>query len=81
MTKVMITSVSTGGSGGEDKLTENVSLNFARGEAVDYIEQNETGEGEWSRELQVEHRQVERAPCLIRQSRVQPARRGRAARP
>jgi type VI secretion system secreted protein Hcp len=29
MKKVMITSVSTGGSGGEDKLTENISLNFA----------------------------------------------------
>lgn len=29
MTKVMITSVSTGGSGGEDKFTENVTLNFA----------------------------------------------------
>jgi type VI secretion system secreted protein Hcp len=30
MTEVMITSVSTGGSGGEDRLTENVSLNFAK---------------------------------------------------
>ncbi|WP_426209066.1 Hcp family type VI secretion system effector [Massilia sp. TWP1-3-3] len=29
MTKVMVTSVSTGGSGGEDKFTENVTLNFA----------------------------------------------------
>ena len=29
MTEVMITSVSTGGSGGEDRLTENVTLNFA----------------------------------------------------
>ena len=28
MTDVMITSYSTGGSGGEDRLTENVSLNF-----------------------------------------------------
>ncbi|WP_292290139.1 type VI secretion system tube protein Hcp [Marivita sp.] len=46
MTKVMITSVSTGGSGGEDKLTENVSLNFAE-VAVDYIEQTAEGtEGE-----------------------------------
>jgi type VI secretion system secreted protein Hcp len=26
----MVTSVSAGGSGGEDRLTENVSLNFAR---------------------------------------------------
>ncbi|MES2740885.1 MAG: type VI secretion system tube protein Hcp [Pseudomonadota bacterium] len=29
MTKVMVTSVSTGGSGGEDRFTENVTLNFA----------------------------------------------------
>ena len=29
MTDVIVTSVSTGGSGGEDRLTENVSLNFA----------------------------------------------------
>lgn len=29
MKEVMITSVSTGGSGGEDRLTENVTLNFA----------------------------------------------------
>ena len=30
MEKVMVTSVSTGGSGGEDRLTENVTLNFAK---------------------------------------------------
>lgn len=29
MSDIIITSVSTGGSGGEDRLTENVSLNFA----------------------------------------------------
>ena len=28
LTKVLITSLSTGGSGGEDRLTENVTLNF-----------------------------------------------------
>ena len=28
--KVMVTSVSAGGSGGEDRLTENVTLNFAK---------------------------------------------------
>lgn len=28
--EVLITSVSTGGSGGEDRLTENISLNFAK---------------------------------------------------
>lgn len=30
MDEVLITSVSTGGSGGEDRLTENVTLNFAK---------------------------------------------------
>lgn len=30
MDKVMVTSLSTGGSGGEDRLTENVTLNFAK---------------------------------------------------
>jgi type VI secretion system secreted protein Hcp len=30
MHEVMITSVSTGGSGGEDRLTENISLNFGK---------------------------------------------------
>lgn len=29
MSKVIITSVSTGGSGGEDRFTENITLNFA----------------------------------------------------
>jgi type VI secretion system secreted protein Hcp len=38
MTDLIITSVSTGGSGGEDRLTENVSLNFAKVK-VDYKEQ------------------------------------------
>ena len=42
MTELMITSVSTGGSGGEDRLTENVTLNFAAVK-VDYIEQTATG--------------------------------------
>jgi len=30
MEKVLVSSVSTGGSGGEDRLTENVTLNFAK---------------------------------------------------
>src|SRR5215475_6909102 len=42
LTEVLITSVSTGGSGGEDRLTENVTLNFAKVN-VDYIEQTATG--------------------------------------
>ncbi|QPK63340.1 type VI secretion system tube protein Hcp [Methylomonas sp. LL1] len=46
MNEVFITSVSTGGSGGEDKLTENVSLNF-RKVKVKYIEQTaQGGEGD-----------------------------------
>src|SRR5262249_27328337 len=39
---LIVTSVSTGGSGGEDRLTENVTLNFARVK-VDYKEQTEKG--------------------------------------
>jgi type VI secretion system secreted protein Hcp len=42
MTDIMITSVSTGGSGGEDRLTENVTLNFAEFE-VKYQEQDDKG--------------------------------------
>jgi type VI secretion system secreted protein Hcp len=42
MTEVMITAVSTGGSGGEDRLTENVTLNFAKVKFV-YTEQDATG--------------------------------------
>ena len=39
---VMITSVSTGGSGGEDRLTENITLNCGKIN-VKYIEQLATG--------------------------------------
>jgi len=42
MTEILVTSVSTGGSGGEDRLTENVTLNFSKVK-VDYIEQTATG--------------------------------------
>jgi len=42
LTEVLVTSVSTGGSGGEDRLTENVTLNFAKVK-VDYTEQTPTG--------------------------------------
>ena len=53
MTDVMVTAVSTGGSGGEDRLTENVTLNFTKVKVV-YKEQAKTGaqaaapEMEWS---------------------------------
>lgn len=39
---VIVTSVSTGGSGGEDRLTENVTLNFAKVQ-LNYVEQTATG--------------------------------------
>jgi type VI secretion system secreted protein Hcp len=42
LTEVLVTSISTGGSGGEDRLTENVTLNFAKVQ-VDYIEQKKDG--------------------------------------
>jgi type VI secretion system secreted protein Hcp len=42
LTEVMITSVSVGGSGGEDRFTENISLNFAKFEFI-YQEQEKTG--------------------------------------
>lgn len=45
MTDVIVTSVSTGGSGGEDRLTENITLNFAQVN-FDYVPQNDKGGGE-----------------------------------
>lgn len=42
MTEVLITAVSTGGSGGEDRLTENVTLNFAKVK-FDYVPQDDKG--------------------------------------
>ncbi len=45
MEEVMVTSVSTGGSGGEDRLTENISLNFAKVK-FEYIPQKADGSGD-----------------------------------
>ena len=42
MTDVIVTAVSTGGSGGEDRLTENVTLNFAKFK-IYYAQQAKTG--------------------------------------
>lgn len=42
MNDLIVTSVSTGGSGGEDRLTENLSLNFGSVK-VKYIEQTAKG--------------------------------------
>jgi type VI secretion system secreted protein Hcp len=43
MSDVLVAAVSTGGSGGEDRLTENVTLNFGKVK-VDYTEQAKKGE-------------------------------------
>jgi type VI secretion system secreted protein Hcp len=42
MNEVLVASVSTGGSGGEEKLTENVTLNFAKVK-TEYTPQDEKG--------------------------------------
>jgi type VI secretion system secreted protein Hcp len=42
MTDVLISSVSSGGSGGEDRLTVNVTLNFAKFEVI-YTPQSQSG--------------------------------------
>jgi type VI secretion system secreted protein Hcp len=42
MDNVLISSISTGGSGGEDQLTENLSLNFEKVE-YQYVEQKADG--------------------------------------
>jgi type VI secretion system secreted protein Hcp len=41
---LIVTSVSTGGSGGEDRLTENVTLNFAK-VTLEYYAQDDKGAG------------------------------------
>ena len=45
MEDLIVTSVSTGGSGGEDRLTENVTLNFAKVK-FEYDPQTKKGGGE-----------------------------------
>jgi type VI secretion system secreted protein Hcp len=42
LTKALVSSVSTGGSGGEDRLTENVTLNFAKVK-FEYSKQKDDG--------------------------------------
>lgn len=44
MKEILVTSVSTGGSGGEDRLTENVSLNFRQWK-LEYTPQLKDGGG------------------------------------
>ena len=50
MTEVIISSISTGGSGGEDRLTENVSLNFAQ-VGVDYTPQDKQGKAQTAKSM------------------------------
>ncbi|MGI9013142.1 MAG: Hcp family type VI secretion system effector [Phycisphaerales bacterium] len=50
MKKCMVTSYQTGGSGGEDQLTENVSINFAW-VSFDYVKQKDDGSGEAARKF------------------------------
>ena len=45
LTDLIISSVTTGGSGGEDRLTENVSLNFAKWK-LEYTPQKKDGSGD-----------------------------------
>jgi type VI secretion system secreted protein Hcp len=45
LSEVLVTSVSTGGSGGEDRLTENVTLNFAKF-SFSYSPQKDDGSGD-----------------------------------
>jgi type VI secretion system secreted protein Hcp len=45
MTDILVSTVSAGGSGGEDRLTQNVTLNFAKVE-FEYQEQNAKGKAE-----------------------------------
>ncbi len=49
MKDVMVTSLSTGGSGGEERLTENVTLNFAKVE-VAYTSQDKAGSKDKTKE-------------------------------
>jgi type VI secretion system secreted protein Hcp len=42
LTEVLVSSISTGGSGGEDRLTENVTLNFGKF-SLDYTPQDDKG--------------------------------------
>lgn len=50
MKEVIVTAVSTGGSGGEDRLTENVTLNFAEFK-LEYTPQKADGTGDSAKEV------------------------------
>jgi len=44
--KILVSSYSTGGSGGEDRLTENVTLNFATVKVVYWTQSDKGGKGD-----------------------------------
>jgi type VI secretion system secreted protein Hcp len=48
LTELLVTSVSTGGSGGEDRLTENVTLNFEEIHFTYWTQSDKGGKGESS---------------------------------
>jgi type VI secretion system secreted protein Hcp len=50
MKEVIVSSLSTGGSGGEDRLTENVTLNFAEFK-VEYTPQKPDGSGDAAKDI------------------------------
>lgn len=50
LSEVLVTSISTGGSGGEDRLTENITLNFAK-VLYAYTPQKATGGGDAVKEF------------------------------
>jgi type VI secretion system secreted protein Hcp len=50
MKEVIVTSLSTGGSGSEDRLTENVTLNFAEFK-LEYTPQKPDGSGDSAKEV------------------------------
>ncbi len=49
MTDVIVTAISTGGSGGEDRLSENVTLNFSKVK-ITYVPQKQDGSADAARE-------------------------------
>jgi len=68
MEEVMVTSVSTGGSGGEDRLTENVTLNFAKVK-FSYVPQTKTGTADPARDLIWTSRVMRRARTSMKSLR------------
>jgi hypothetical protein len=63
MKEVLVSSISTGGSGGEDRLTENVTLNFA--EVKFSTHRRQQGRSHGSRQgLRLEHRRQRRSGVM-----------------